>query len=50
VSCTIPGARTVTQSRENAAAADLPRIAPETMTAIRRIYDDRLRPVVHHNW
>ena len=50
VSCTIPGARTVTQSRENAAAADLPPLAPETMTAIRRLYDARLRPVVHHNW
>ena len=50
VSCTIPGARTVAQSRENAAAADLPPIAPETMAVIRRIYDTRLRSVVHHNW
>ena len=50
VSCTIPGARTVTQACENAAAADLPPIASETMTAIRGIYDARLRTVVHHNW
>ena len=50
VSCTIPGARTVTQACENATAADLPPIASETMTAIRGIYDARLRTVVHHNW
>ncbi len=50
VSCAIPGARTAKQARENAAAADLPPIAPETMTALRRIYDDRVRPVVHASW
>jgi aryl-alcohol dehydrogenase-like predicted oxidoreductase len=50
VSCAIPGARTAKQARENAAAADLPPIAPETMTALRRIYDDRIRPVVHASW
>jgi aryl-alcohol dehydrogenase-like predicted oxidoreductase len=50
VSCAIPGARTAGQARENAAAADLPAPAPETLAAIRRIYDDRLRPIVHRNW
>ncbi len=50
VSCTIPGARTVSQARENAAAADLPAIAPEAMSAVRRIYSTRLAPVVHASW
>ena len=50
VSCTIPGARTVGQAGENAAAADLPALAPEAMSAIRRIYDHRLAPVVHASW
>ena len=50
VSCTIPGARTVSQARENAAAADLPAITPEAMSAVRRIYSTRLAPVVHASW
>jgi aryl-alcohol dehydrogenase-like predicted oxidoreductase len=50
VSCTIPGARTAAQARENAAAADLPAIAPEAMSAVRRIYGTRLAPVVHASW
>jgi aryl-alcohol dehydrogenase-like predicted oxidoreductase len=50
VSCTIPGARTAVQARENAAAADLPPLSPEAMAAIRRIYDNRLGPVVHASW
>jgi aryl-alcohol dehydrogenase-like predicted oxidoreductase len=50
VSCAIPGARTAQQARENAAAADLPPIAPATLTAIRRIYDAHVRPVVHGSW
>jgi hypothetical protein len=50
VSCTIPGARTAVQARENAVAADLPPLSPEAMAAIRRIYDNRLEPVVHASW
>lgn len=50
VSCTIPGARTVGQARENAAAADLPAIAPETMDAVRQVYDELIRPHVHQRW
>ena len=50
VSCTIPGARTPAQARENAAAADLPAIAPEAMSAVRRIYSTRLAPVVQASW
>jgi aryl-alcohol dehydrogenase-like predicted oxidoreductase len=50
VSCAIPGARTPSQARENAAAADLPPLAPETMAAVRAVYDERLRPLVHTSW
>jgi hypothetical protein len=35
---------------ENQAAADLPELAPETMTKIRALYEQRLRPLVHHYW
>lgn len=50
VSCTIPGARTGTQARENAAAADLPALSPATMDSVREIYDSEIRGIVHHRW
>jgi aryl-alcohol dehydrogenase-like predicted oxidoreductase len=50
VSCAIPGAKTVKQARENAFAASLPSIGESTMAGIRRIYDERLKPLVHANW
>jgi aryl-alcohol dehydrogenase-like predicted oxidoreductase len=50
VSCAIPGARTERQAHENAAAASLPPLAPETMRAIADVYDQRLRPLVHAGW
>jgi aryl-alcohol dehydrogenase-like predicted oxidoreductase len=50
VTCAIPGAKRPAQARDNAAAADLPPIPADTMAAIRRIYDERIRTVVHQNW
>jgi hypothetical protein len=32
------------------AAADLPPLSPETMAAIDAVYDDLVRPHVHHLW
>ncbi len=50
VSCAIPGAKTPRQARENAAAASLPPLSPETMAAVKAVYDERLRPIVHSSW
>ena len=50
VSCAIPGAKTPQQARDNAAAADLPPLSPETMAAVKAVYDERLRPLVHSSW
>jgi aryl-alcohol dehydrogenase-like predicted oxidoreductase len=50
VSCAIPGAKTPKQARENAAAADLPPLSTETMSAVRAVYDELVRPVVHSSW
>ena len=50
VSCAIPGARTPEQARDNAAAADLPPLAPATMAAVRVVYDEWVRPLVHGSW
>jgi aryl-alcohol dehydrogenase-like predicted oxidoreductase len=50
VSCAIPGAKTPQQVRGNAAAADLPPLPPPTMAAVKALYDEKLRPLVHPSW
>jgi aryl-alcohol dehydrogenase-like predicted oxidoreductase len=50
VSCTIPGARSEAQARENAAAGALPALDASTLAAIRALYDERIRPHVHASW
>ena len=50
VTTTIPGAKTEAQARENARAADLPPLSPDTLDAVQRIYDHKLRVHVHERW
>jgi aryl-alcohol dehydrogenase-like predicted oxidoreductase len=50
VSCVIPGAKNPRQAEDNSRAADLPALAPATMEAVRALYDERIRPLVHHYW
>ena len=50
VTCAIPGAKRPAQAEENIAAADLPPLNPETMRAVRAIYEQRIQPLVHHYW
>jgi len=50
VSCAIPGGKRPEQVAENCRAADLPPLTAEAMVALRRIYDQRIRPLVHHRW
>jgi aryl-alcohol dehydrogenase-like predicted oxidoreductase len=50
VSVVIPGARNPEQARANAAAAGLAPLDGATSAAIGRIYDDRIRPLVHAQW
>jgi len=50
VTCAIPGARTPEQARQNAAAAALPPLDEKTMAAVRALYDEAIRPLVHASW
>jgi aryl-alcohol dehydrogenase-like predicted oxidoreductase len=50
VSCTIPGARTERQARENAAASKLPALDGRVMEEVQTIYDEMIRPHVHARW
>ena len=50
VTCAIPGAKRPAQVEENIGAANLPPLPPDTMTAIRALYNQTIRPHVHHYW
>jgi aryl-alcohol dehydrogenase-like predicted oxidoreductase len=50
VTTVIPGARSVTQARANAAAAALPPLPEATLTAMSDLYDRGIRAQVHDRW
>jgi aryl-alcohol dehydrogenase-like predicted oxidoreductase len=50
VTCAIPGAKRPAQVEENAAAADLPPLAPPVMEKIQSLYEQRIKPQVHPYW
>ncbi|MBN2370277.1 MAG: aldo/keto reductase [Vicinamibacteria bacterium] len=50
VTCAIPGAKRARQAEENVAAAGLPPLDDSVMTRVRALYDERIRPLVHHYW
>lgn len=50
VTCAIPGAKTPLQVEENIKSAELPYLADDVMKKIKNIYDEQVRPFVHHYW
>jgi aryl-alcohol dehydrogenase-like predicted oxidoreductase len=50
VTCAIPGAKRPAQVEENVSAADQPALSADKMLAVRRVYEERIRPLVHHYW
>ena len=50
VTCTIPGAKRLSQVDENFTCSDLPPISKEAMVQVRAIYDRYIRKLVHHYW
>ena len=50
VTCAIPGAKSEEQARDNASAGSLPPLDEGTMTEVRAVYDDYIRPHVHGRW
>jgi aryl-alcohol dehydrogenase-like predicted oxidoreductase len=50
VSCVIPGARNADQVIENAKTSDLPPLTPEQMQILADIYQEQIKPLVHHRW
>jgi aryl-alcohol dehydrogenase-like predicted oxidoreductase len=50
VTVVIPGARNPEQARANAAAAGLRPLSTEAQTTVTDVYNDLIRPQVHHRW
>jgi aryl-alcohol dehydrogenase-like predicted oxidoreductase len=50
VSCAIPGGKRPDQVADNCHAVDLPPVAPETMVELQRVYDQKIRSLVHQRW
>jgi aryl-alcohol dehydrogenase-like predicted oxidoreductase len=50
VSCVIPGARNERQVAQNVAASALPPLTAEQMAALAKLYDTKIRPLVHQRW
>ncbi|RPD49278.1 aldo/keto reductase [Hymenobacter sediminis] len=50
VSCVIPGASKPSQLESNLQAAELPALTAEQMQAVRSVYEQRIKPLVHQVW
>lgn len=50
ITCTIPGGRRPEQVLENVQAADLPPVPAGLMATIDNLYQQQIRPHVHHYW
>lgn len=50
VSCVIPGARNEQQVRENAAASEMPALGADIHEKVAAIYEQSIKPLVHHRW
>jgi len=50
VSCAIPGGKRPEQVADNCAASELAPLSAQVMDEVRRIYNEKVRPSVHHRW
>jgi aryl-alcohol dehydrogenase-like predicted oxidoreductase len=50
VTCAIPGGKRPSQVEENCAASAIEPLSSEAMAAVRRVYEKRIRSLVHQKW
>jgi len=50
VTCVIPGGKRAEQVADNCQASDLPPLSDVVMTGVRRIYDEKICPLVQDRW
>ena len=50
VTCAIPGGKRAEQVAANCGASDLPPLSPDALAGVRRVYDEKIRPLVQDRW
>ena len=50
VSCVIPGASKTEQLLINLRATEMPDLTSDEMQNVKKIYDENIKPLVHHLW
>jgi aryl-alcohol dehydrogenase-like predicted oxidoreductase len=50
VTCAIPGGKRPEQVADNARASELPALSDEVMASVKRVYDEKIRALVHQRW
>ena len=50
VTCAIPGAKRPAHVVDNAGASDLPPLSEKQMAAVRALYEEHIRELVHYYW
>ncbi len=50
VTCAIPGGKRPEQVAENCRASQLQAFPPTIMAGVRRVYDEKIRPLVQNRW
>ena len=50
VTCAIPGGKRPEQVADNARASELPMLSAEVMAGVKRVYDAKIRALVHQRW
>jgi aryl-alcohol dehydrogenase-like predicted oxidoreductase len=50
ISCVIPGASRVQHVEANVHASDMQMLSDEKMRAVKELYEQRIKPLVHHLW
>ena len=50
VACAIPGGKRPEQVAENCLASDLPPLSDDDMACVRRIYEEKIKPLVQGRW
>jgi aryl-alcohol dehydrogenase-like predicted oxidoreductase len=50
VTCAIPGGKRPEQVADNCKASDLGSLSAETMESVRKVYNQKIKPLVHDRW
>jgi len=50
ITCAIPGGKRPEQVADNCGASDVPALSDNAMAEVRRVYDRKIRPIVHQHW